>query len=75
MDGGLLKRMTNYKLNAGHSNLQDQEILREFAEERKFDIIKIGRKSPRDSSIVELLKSPAIMASGNSTLFYIIRSL
>ena len=34
-----------------------------------FDNKNIGRKSPRDRSIVELLKSPAIMASGLSTKF------
>ena len=61
--------MTNYKLNAGHSNLQDQKIFREVAEEMKFDIKNVGQKSPRDSSIVESPKSPAIMASGTSTIF------
>ena len=35
----------------------------------KFDIKNVGRKSPRDSSILELLKSPAIMASRFSTIF------
>ena len=38
LDGDLLKTMTNYKFNAGHSYLQDQKIIREFAEEMKFDI-------------------------------------
>ena len=69
LDGDLLKTMKNYILNAGHSNLQDQKITREFAEEMKFYIKIIGRKSHRNSSIVELLKSPAIMASGISTIF------
>ena len=69
LDGDLLKTMTNFKFKAGHSNQQDQKIIREFAEEMKFDIEKTGRKSPKDSSTVELLKSPAIMASGNSTKF------
>ena len=64
-----MKTITNYKFNAGHSYLQDRKIIREFVEEMKFDIKIIGRKSPRDSSIVELLKSPAIMASGISTIF------
>ena len=41
----------------------------EFAEEVKFDIKNKGQKSPRDSSIVELLTIPAIMASGTSTIF------
>ena len=69
LDGDLLKTMTNYKFNAGHANLQDKKIIREFAEEMKFDIENIGRQSPKDSSTVELLKSPAVMASGVSTMF------
>ena len=69
LDGDLLKTMTNYEFNNGHSNLQDRKINREFAEEMNFNIKNIGRKSPRDRSIVELLKSPAIMASGFSTKF------
>ena len=40
LDGDLLKTMTNYKFNVGHSNLQDQKIFREFAEEMKFDFKK-----------------------------------
>ena len=69
LDGGLLKTMTNYKFNAGHSNLQDQKRICEFAEEMKFDYKNIGRKSPRDSSIVKLLKSLAILACGIFTIF------
>ena len=69
IDGDLLKTMTNYIFNVGHSNLQDQKKIPEFAEEKKFDIEKIGRKSTRDSSIKELLESLAIMASGISTIF------
>ena len=61
--------MTNYQFNVGHSNPQDPKIIYEFAEEMKFDINNIGRKSPRDRSLVELLNSPAIMASGISTTF------
>ena len=34
-----------------------------------FDIKNIGRKSPRDRSIVELLNSPAIMPSRISTIY------
>ena len=35
----------------------------------KFDIKQKGRKSDRDKSLIRLLKSPAIMASGISTKF------
>ena len=34
-----------------------------------FDINQKGRKSDRDKSLIRLLKSPAIMASGISTIF------
>ena len=56
-DGDLLKTMPDYKFNVGHSNLQDRKIIREFAEEMKFDNKNIGRKRTRDSSVVELFKS------------------
>ena len=38
LDGDLLKTMKNYIFSAGHSNLQDQKIFREIAENMKFDI-------------------------------------
>ena len=68
LDGDLLKTMTKCKFNLGRSNLKYREIIREFAEEMNSDIGNIGRKSPRDRSIVELLKSPAIMDSGFSKI-------
>ena len=69
LDGDLSKTLTNCKFNVGQSNQQDGKVIREFAEQMKFDIKKIGQKSPRGSCIVELLKSPAIKASGISTKF------
>ena len=68
IDGGLLNRLTNYIFIVGHSNLQDRKIFREFADELNFDTKKIGRKSPRDRSIVELFT--AIIASGVSKNFH-----
>ena len=59
--------MTNYKFNAAHSNPQDQKLVYEFGKELNFDIKQEGRKSPRDRFIIK--NSPAIMASGNSTVF------
>ena len=35
----------------------------------KFNIRQVVRKSPRDRSVVKLLNSPPIMASGISTVF------
>ena len=40
----------------------------EFGKEMKFDIKQKGRKSDPDRSIIRLLKPPAIMASGISTI-------
>ena len=68
LDGDLFKTSTNYKFNVGLSKLRDRKVIREFAEEMNFDFENIGQKSTRDSSIVELLKSPAIMASRISTI-------
>ena len=47
------------------------ELIYEFAKEMNFNIKEKGSKSDRDKSIIRLLKSPAIMASGVSkTIFY-----
>ena len=46
-----------------------KKLIREFAEEMKFDIENIGRPSTRDRSVKRILDSPAIMASGISTIF------
>ena len=67
LDGVLLKTMMNCKFNVDHSNPQDRKIIIDFAEEMNFDIIKTGRLSTGDKSLVNLLKSPAIVASGIST--------
>ena len=69
LDRGLLKTMTNCKFNVGHSNPQDGKISRKFVEEMNFDIKNIGRSSTRDKSPIKLPNSPAIMASGISTIF------
>ena len=44
------------------------ELVFEFAKEMKFDIKKKSRPSTRDSSVIRILKSPAIMASGTSNI-------
>ena len=70
LDGDLLETMTNYKFNVDHYNSQDRKRIREFADEMNFDIKNTGRPSTRDKSLIKLLNSSAIMASGISTLFY-----
>ena len=66
LDGDLLETITNYDFNVDHSNEKDRKLIYEFAKEMNFDIRQKGNKSDRDKSIVRLLKSPAIMASGIS---------
>ena len=71
LDGDLLETMTNYDFSVNHANPQDQKLIYEFGKEMNFDIKQKGRKSNRDKSMIKLLKSPAIMASGIlKTIFY-----
>ena len=71
LDGDLLETSTKYDFNADHSNQQDRKLIYEFVKELKFDIKQKGRKSDRDRSIIRLLKSPAIMASGISKTIFL----
>ena len=66
LDGDLLETMTYYDFNVVHSNQQDRKLIYEFVEEMNFNTRQKGNKSNRDKSIVRLLRSPAIMASGVS---------
>ena len=66
LEGDLLKVMTNYKFNVDHSNQQDRKIIYEIAKEMKYDVKNTGRPGVRHSSMLRLLESPAIMASGIS---------
>ena len=67
LDGDLLETMTNYNFNASLSNPKDQKLIYEFGKEMNFNIKQKGRKSDRERSLIKLLKSPTIMASGIST--------
>ena len=71
LDGDLLETMTNYDFNVDHSNQQDRKLIYEFAKEMNFNIRQKGKKSDRDKSIVRLLRSPAIMASGVSKTIFL----
>ena len=66
LDGDLLKLITIYKFNADHSSPQDEKLIYEFAKEMNYDTKSTGRPSTRHTSIVNILESPAIMASGIS---------
>ena len=60
--------MRNYEFNVSNSNPKDQKILYEFGEEMNFNIRQQGLKSDREKSMIKLLKSPANMASGVTTI-------
>ena len=70
LEGDLLEAITNYDFKVDHSNQQDRKLIYEFAKEMNFNIKEKGKKSDRDKSMIRLLKSPAIMASGvKKTIF------
>ena len=69
LEGDLLKLITIYKFNADHSNPQDRKIIGEFAREMNYDTKSTGRPSVRHNSIIKILNSPAILASGIKTNF------
>ena len=69
LEGDLLKLITNYKFNANHSSPQDKKIIYEFAKEMNYDTKSPGRPSIRHNSVIKILESPAIMASGVTTIF------
>ena len=68
LEGDLLKLITDYKFNADYSSPQDKKLIYEFAKEMNYDTKSIGRPSVRHNSIVKILNSPAIMASGISNI-------
>ena len=71
LDGDLSEmKVTNNFFNVSHSYPQDQELIYEFGKEMNFNFKQKGRKRPGDQSLIKLLKSPAITASGVSTIFY-----
>ena len=71
LDGDLLETITNYDFNVSHSDPKDQKLIYEIAQEMNFIIKQKGRKSNRDKSMITLLKSPAIMASGISKTIFL----
>ena len=68
LEGDLLKVITNHKFNVDHSSPQDKKLIYEFAKEMNYDTKSPGRPSIRHDSVVKILNSPAIMASGVSNI-------
>ena len=66
LQGDLLKMITNKNYNVDLASLQDRKLMFDFAKEMNFDMKTQGNKSTRDRTLIKLLKSPAIIASGVS---------
>ena len=69
LKGDLLKMITNKNYNVDLASLHDKKIMYDFAKEMNFDMKAQGNKSTRDRTLIKLIKSPAIMASGVTTIF------
>ena len=71
LEGDLLKLITDYKFNGDHSSLQDGKIIGAFAREMNYDTKSVGRPSVRHSSLIKILDSPGILASGISKTIFL----
>ena len=66
LTGDLLEMITNKDYNVDLASLMDKKLMYDFAKEMNFDSKAVGKKSTRDKTLIKLLKSPAIIASGFS---------
>ena len=65
----LSKMITNKNYNVDLASLAEKKLMYDFAKEMHFDERRVGNKSTRDRTLIKLLKSPAIMASGVTTIY------
>ena len=66
LKGDVLKKITNSKLNVDLASLSGKKLMYDFGKEMNFDAKAVGKLSTRDKTLIKLLKSPRIMASGVS---------
>ena len=71
LTGDLLKMITNKNYNVDLASLSDKKLMYDFAKEMNFDLKAQSNKSTRDRTLIKLLKSPAIMASGVSNTIFL----
>ena len=71
LKGDLLKMITNKNYNVNHASLSDKKLMYDFAKEMHFDKRRVGNKSTRDRTLITLLNSPAIIASGISKTMFL----
>ena len=67
----LLKKKTNKIYIVDLASLADKKLKYDFAKEMHFVVRGQGRKSTRYRTLMKLMKSPTIMASGNSNTFFL----
>ena len=67
--GDFLKMITNKNNNVDFARLQYKKLMYDFAKEMNFEMKAQGNKSTRDRTLIKILKTPAIMASGISTVY------
>ena len=71
LKGDLSKLITNTNYNVNLARLADKKLMYDFAKEMHFDERRVGNNSTRDRTLIKLLKSPAIMASGVSKTIFL----
>ena len=71
LKGDLLKMITNKNYNVNHASLSDRKLMYDFAKKMHFDERRVGNKSTRDETLIKLLNSPGIMASGVSKTIFL----
>ena len=71
LTGDLLKLITNKNYIVDLASLSDKKLMYDFAKERNFDLKAQGNNSTRDRTLIKILKSPAIMASGVSNTIFL----
>ena len=71
LKGDLLKMVTNKNYNVNQASLADKKLMYDFAKEMHFDEKRFSNKSARDKTLIKLLNSPAITASGASKTIFL----
>ena len=65
LEGDLFEMITNSKNNVNHARLADKKLMYDFAKEMHFDLKNAGKKSTRDQTLIDLLKSPGLIVSAS----------
>ena len=65
LKGDLLEMITNSKYNVDLASLVDKKLMHDFAKEMHFDQKALGKKSTRDKTLINLLKSPGLIVSAS----------